>query len=424
MTEDFLHYLWQNQLFTSQLLTSDKDPITILRTGYHNFNAGPDFSDAKLTIGQTLWAGNVEIHVNASDWFKHGHQFDAAYDNVILHVVYNNDLKEVQSKMPVCELKNHIDENLYDAYLDFISTNSFIACEKKIKHVPETDLSLWLERMLVERIEHKSDLIKNSLINSNNDWEEALYQTIGRSFGFSINGLPFELLTRSLPLRIIARCANNAFQVEALLFGQAGLLTHDLTDVFGQALFAEYSFLRKKYQLVPIAASLWKFLRLRPVNFPTIRISQFASLLSNNAGFLSKLISMTNVNEMVSMFKIQASGYWDDHYTFDQKSSIVRTKVLGEASANLIIINAILPFMFFYGRSLGNDELCNKALNFFDRINGERNTVIARWKEIGMETKSAYKTQSLLHLKNIYCAPRRCLECRIGNLIFKDPAFI
>ncbi len=423
MTEDFLHYLWQNKLFTGSLITAGNESITLLHTGFHNFNAGPDFSDAMLKIGDTLWAGNVEIHVNASEWFRHGHHKDEAYKNVILHVVYNNDQAGADDSMPVCVLKGKINEDLFAAYERFISDNSFIPCENKIRDVPETDIVLWLERMLVERMEQKADFIQNSLLLSNNDWEEALYQTIGRSFGFSVNGLPFEMLTRSLPCRILAHHADNPIQTEALLFGQAGLLTHDLTDPYAQSLFAEYSFLRKKYQLVPISGTIWKFLRMRPVNFPTIRIAQFARLTGSNAGLLSKLISMTVVEDMQELFNVQASEYWTCHYTFDSLSP-KRIKNLGAASANLIIINAVLPFIFYYGRSHGNDAICSKALNFYERIAGENNAVISRWKEIGMKTGCAFQTQALMHLKTAYCNPRKCLQCRIGNYIFKDPGFV
>lgn len=416
MTENFLHYLWQNRLFTQPLSTTLDEPIDIVNPGFHNFNAGPDFSDARLTIGDTMWAGNVEIHVNSSDWFKHGHQDDEAYRNVVLHVVYHNDVPDKFPGMPVCELADKIDLSLYDTYLKFIESRHFVPCADVIHKVPETDLTLWLERMLIEKLEHKADFIQDALTASQNDWEEALYHTIARSFGFNINGLPFEMLARSISYRILAHHAGNIFQIEALLFGQAGMLTQELTDPYGQSLYNEYSFLRKKYNLVPVNPSLWKFLRLRPANFPSIRISQFADLLSSNAGLLSKIVSLHSIDEMIEIFKIQASAYWDDHYTFDNYSK-GRPKRLGEAAAHLIIINAVLPFIFVYGSSTGNDHLCNKALSLYEQVPGEKNNAISQWSAAGMDVSTAYRTQALMGMKVTYCDKHNCLNCRIGNLI-------
>lgn len=422
MTEDFLHYLWQNKLFTRPITTILGESIQVLNTGYHNFNAGPDFSDARLRIGDTLWAGNVEIHVNSSDWFKHGHDHDEAYQNVVLHLVFNHDAKNKFPGMPICELADLIDLNLFEAYKKFIASKHFVPCINLIKEVPESELILWLERMLIEKLEHRADFIQDALSCSTDDWEEALYQIIARSFGFSINALPFEMLARSLPFRILARHADNPMQVEALIFGQAGMLTQDLVDPWGQALFNEYSFLRKKYQLVPIAASLWRFLRLRPVNFPTIRLSQFADFICKNAGLLARVLSMDTIDEMTGLFKIKASAYWDDHYVFD-KESAGEEKRPGISAIQLVIMNAILPFMFVYGTSISNDVLCNKTLSLFEKLPGEKNSVIRQWQAAGLNVSSAYYTQALMELKTSYCDKRKCLSCRIGNILFKNPAF-
>lgn len=452
MSEDFLHYLWQNRLFARQLTTTDGEPISIINTGFHNHNAGPDFSDARLTIGDTTWAGNVEIHINTSDWNKHGHQYDEAYNNVVLHVVYNDDVNKGDSVMPVCELAGKIDLELYDAYKRFIERKEFVPCSSKISEVSEIDRSLWLERMLIEKLELKADFIQDALTVSQNDWEEALYHIIARSFGFNVNALPFEMLARSVSYQILARHSDNLFQIEALLFGQAGMLSHDLIDVYGQELFKEYSFLRKKYKLVPMPGSLWKFMRMRPVNFPTIRISQFACFLNRNAGLMSKLVSLDSVLEMMALFQVNASEYWNNHYVFDKESSgkhvsgkesslkhmsdketsgkhlsykesSGKPKHLGKDAALLLIINAVLPFMFNYGSATGNDQLSNKALSMFEALPGERNSVISGWTAAGLEAQTAWSTQALMHLKVRYCDKRACLNCRIGNMIIKSPGF-
>lgn len=422
MTEDFLHYLWQNRLFTKPITTILGEAIQVLNTGYHNFNAGPDFSDARLRIDNTLWAGNVEIHVNSSDWFKHGHEHDEAYQNVVLHVVFNHDAKNKFPRMPICELADMIDLNLFDAYKQFISSKRFVPCINMIRDVPESELVLWLERMLIEKLEHRADFIQDALNGSTDDWEDALYQIIARSFGFSINALPFEMLARSLPFRILAHHADNPMQVEALIFGQAGMLTQDLVDPWGQALFNEYCFLRKKYQLVPIPASLWRFLRLRPVNFPTIRLSQFAAFICKNAGLLARVLSMDTIDEMMEIFKIKASAYWDDHYVFD-KESTGKEKHPGISAIQLVIMNAILPFRFVYGTFMSNDALCNKTLSLFEKLPGEKNFVIREWQTAGLDVSTAYHTQALMELKTSYCDKRKCLSCRIGNILIKNPAF-
>lgn len=423
MTESFLHYLWQNGLFTQQLSTTLNEPINVINPGFHNLHAGPDFSDARLTIGDTIWAGNVEIHVNSSDWFKHGHQNDEAYNNVALHVVYRDDLKDAIPGMPVCELAGKIDLKLYDAFERFLASNKFVPCAEKINRVSEIDLTLWLERMLIEKLEQKADFIQDVLTLYNNDWEEALYHTIARSFGFSVNALPFEMLARSVSYKTLAHYSDNHFQVESLVFGQAGLLTHDLSDIYSQELFKEYTFLRKKHKLVPVASSLWKFLRMRPVNFPTIRLAQFASLLSRNAGLLSKMMSLTTIDEMADVFKVTASSYWDNHLVFD-KETPGKAKQLGRSSAELLIMNSVLPFMFLYGTSTGNEELSGRALSMYEQLPGENNSVISHWKEAGLDVSTSFATQALMNLKTNYCDKRNCLNCRVGNLLLKDPEFV
>ncbi len=423
MTEDFLHYLWQNGLFTDSLSTTLGEPIQIISPGYHNFNSGPDFSDARLIISNTKWAGNVEIHINSSDWFKHGHQHDESYKNVVLHVVYNHDSDANPAGMPVCELAGKINLQLFEAYQKFLQESDFVPCIGEIKNISEIDLTLWLERMLIEKLQKKADFINEALERSQTDWEEAFYQMVARSFGFSINSLPFEMLSRSLPYKILIKHSNSLFQTEALIFGQAGLLSQDLIDPYAQSLFSEYNFLRKKYKLVPISSSLWKFLRLRPVNFPTIRLAQFAALIHKSGGKLFDIISLPTVDEMQEAMKVKPSDYWLNHYIFDNPST-TKSGNLGKSAVYLIIINAVLPFIFVYGSSNGDDNKCHKALSLFDQIPGERNSTIEKWAKAGIKVQSAFQTQALMGLKTCYCDKKKCLQCRIGNLIIKKPEFL
>lgn len=420
MTEAFLHYLWKYKLLNPDLSTSNGEQINIISPGIHNHHAGPDFGDARLRIGETLWAGNVEIHINSSDWFRHGHQNDPVYDNVILHVVHKHDLKSGESQIPVLEINDKFDSRILAAYSAFINSKRWVPCINLIDTIPDFEVSLWLERMLIERLEHKADIIQGFLELNENDWEGAFYFLLARSFGFSLNALPFEMMARSLPYQVLARHASNPMQIEALIFGQAGLLSEKHTEPWPQQLLSEYLFLRKKYGLVPISPHLWRFMRLRPVNFPTVRLAQFSSLISGQGSLLSQMLACETIQDMMRLFDSTASSYWDTHFHFDKQSSN-RKKHLGEASVLLLIINAVLPFMFVYGRSLAMDELCNRALGFYRSIPGEINGITQHWQAAGMDVSNAFNSQALIGLKTDYCDKRRCLECRIGNMLLKSP---
>ncbi len=419
MKEEFLHYLWKYRLFTSPLKTTSGEEIEVLSPGIHNHNAGPDFSDARLRIDGNLWAGNVEIHINSSDWFKHGHHQDPVYDSVILHVVLNHDQSGSGSNMPVSEIKDCIDYHVYETYRQFMVSRNWVPCINQIGSVDKSELNLWLERMLIERLEHKSEYIQEFLAITENDWEGVFYMMLARSFGFNLNALPFEMMARSLPARVLARHRDNPMQIEALIFGQAGLLDQHLTEPWPQQLFSEYCFLRKKYNLVPVSPNIWRFMRLRPVNFPTIRLAQFAALLHSQENLLSKVLESTDVKELTGFFDVTASQYWDSHYHFN-KESIIGPKRLGISSAGLLVINAVLPFIFVYGRATADDELCNRALNFYLQVPGESNNITKQWKTAGLTTSSAFYSQALIGLKSDYCDKFRCLDCRIGNLLLRS----
>ncbi|HOI86887.1 MAG TPA: DUF2851 family protein [Lentimicrobium sp.] len=417
MTEAFLHYIWKFRLFCKPLFTTEGEPLTILSPGIHNHHSGPDFSDARLRIGDTLWAGNVEIHILSSDWNRHGHHNDAAYDSIVLHAVYTDDAPLTGTRIPVVQLSGFMDPGLYNGYKRFVDSQLWVPCFNSLRDLPVPLLNLWLERMLIERLEQKAENIRGFLAAGNNDWEEAFYLTLARSFGFGVNALPFEMLARSLPYRIVARHLDNPFRVEALVFGQAGMLTHDLCDPWAQEMFSEYAFLRKKYHLVPIPIHTWRFLRLRPVNFPTIRLSQFAALLTRSPRLPGNLIERHAPGEIMAHFEdVRAAAYWDTRYTFD-KPAPFREKYLGTDAVRLLMINAVLPFMFEYGRAFGNDELCSRTLDLYNSIPGERNACISSWEKGGMRVDTAFYTQSLLLMKTEYCDRKRCLDCRIGNYL-------
>ena len=423
MTEDFLHYIWKYKLYDSaQLITEDGETIQVQKQGEHNTNSGPDFFNAKLKIGKTTWAGNVEIHIKSSAWIEHKHDKDKAYDNVILHVVYDND-KQIKLRngeiIPALELKGKFDSGLYKKYEQLQKSKDWIPCAKQIKAVDPFTLSAWQDRLLVERLERRSDAIEKSLALNKNNWEETFYQHIARSFGFKVNNDPFELLARALPLNILVKHKSSQFQIEALLFGQAGLLDKKFTDTYPQYLQTEYNFLKKKYDLKPIDAHLWKFARMRPVNFPTIRIAQFAELIFKSVHLFSKILEVQNVKQLYQLLEVETSEYWQTHYTFDKKSA-KKSKSLGHLGIESITINTILPFLFVYGKSRADEKFCDRALSLLEQIPAEKNSIIENWKKLGVKSSSAYQTQALLQLKNEYCSNIRCLDCAVGHKILKQ----
>src|SRR5665213_363851 len=322
-TEDFLHYVWKFRLFDrTQLRTNDGDELEIYSAGMHNSDSGPDFQNGRVRIGGTTWAGNIEVHLSSSDWQKHGHSTDNAYDNVILHVVYRDDQPLVLTngrRVPTLELQNRIPDDLYARYHNLVFGNqTVIPCEASIASVDSLTLHNWLTRVLVERLEKRSAAVIAALNLNRGDWEETFYQFLAANFGFKTNALPFELLAKSLPQNILAKHKNSPAQIEALIFGQAGFLTDNLNDNYPLKLKKEYEFLRKKYNLTPVDAHLWKFMRLRPQNFPTIRLAQFAALVVQSNHLFSKVLETKDAANLRNLFtEIKVNKYWDDHYRFD-----------------------------------------------------------------------------------------------------------
>jgi hypothetical protein len=423
MTEEFFHHVWKFKLFDQfELYTTDNETVEIIKAGEHNFNAGPDFFNAKIKIGNTLWAGNVEVHVNSSDWKKHHHQKDRAYDNIILHIVNNADeilCRASGEKIPTIEIKNRIEEKLYHNYLNFKLANQWIPCEKQVGQVPSMILQGTIDKMAFERLEKKSDVILNSLHLNQNNWEETFYQLLARNFGFKTNAEPFELLAKSLPSKIFGKHKNSLLQIEALLFGQAGMLNKHFKEKYPRSLQNEYVFLKQKFKLASIDEHLWKFLRLRPLNFPSIRIAQFANLIYHSSHLFSKILETEDSKSMKKLLNISVSDYWETHYLFDKEAPL-KTKHLGEESVNNIIINTIVPFLFVYGKHKANDLFINRAMKFLEETSAESNSIIDHWKSLGITVNNAHSSQAMLQLKNEYCSQKQCLKCNIGNYLIKN----
>jgi hypothetical protein len=418
MTEDLLHHIWKFRLFDNkELVTQSGEPVEVLSPGIHNTNSGPDFFNARMRVAGTEWAGNVEIHINSSDWKRHNHQHDQAYDNVILHVVYNADEVIYRSDgtvIPAISLKDRVPLPVIEKYEGLRMSSDRIPCGEQSKKVSPLTRDAWLSRLAVERLERKSASITDKLKQSRNDWGEAFYRQLARNFGFKINSVPFEMVAASLPSLILAKHKSSLHQLEALLFGQAGMLEDYFADHYPRQLQNEYSFLRSKHKLAPIPAHLWKLMRLRPSNFPAVRLSQFAALVYRSSHLFSQVIEADSAGQLQKLFDVEASGYWDTHYTFD-KTSPATKKRLGRSSIDNIIINTIVPFLFVYGKQAGDDRYVEKALKLLDETEGEQNAAIRAWERLGMPVNTAAQTQALLQLRSEYCERKRCLECSIGN---------
>ena len=422
MKEDLLHYVWRMQRFNrTSLATTAKQPIEILQPGLHNAHAGPDFLNARIRIGDTLWAGNVEMHLKASDWLLHNHQADDAYKNVILHVVLEEDQpvrRENGEPIPCLEMKKRIPKKLAAHYLRLLHEESWIPCQAQLPQVNNLTRTLWLGRLAAERLEDKAQAIALELEQNKSNWEETFYQSLARSFGAKVNAEPFMMLAQRCPLLLLRKHRHNLFQMEALLFGQSGLLTGLFEEEYPQHLQKEYQFLRRKYKLQPLPPQSWKFLRLRPANFPTLRIAQLCTLLYQADNLFSKVMAALNMAEVENIFEVKLSNYWWTHYTFDKMSDKKR-KALGRQAIHLIFINTIAPFLFLYGQHKGEEKYQERALELLEATRPEANAVIRRWKAIGADADSAFQTQALLQLKNKYCDNKRCLECAIGNAVLK-----
>lgn len=422
MKEELLHYAWRMQRFSrTDLQTTDGQPIEILHLGFHNTHAGPDFLNARLRIDGTLWAGHVEMHLRSSDWMQHGHQRDPAYENVILHVVFEEDLpirRAAGSTIPCLEMKQRISRRLAAHYQRLVQSEQWVPCASSLESVSELARNLWLDRLAAERLEEKASHIAQQLARNQESWEETFYQFLARSFGGKVNAEPMQMLAEKTPLLLLSKYRHSLFQMEALLFGQSGLLQGPFEDEYPRRLQQEYHFLQHKHGLHPLPPQTWKFLRLRPANFPTVRIAQLATLLHQQTGLFSRALAARNTAELENLFEVKLSNYWWSHYTFDKPSARQR-KALGLPSVRLIIINTIAPLLFLYGQRKADDRLQEHALNLLETLSPERNAVIERWQAHGMKAASAYQSQALLQLKSKYCDRRRCLECAIGSALLK-----
>ncbi|HPD64462.1 MAG TPA: DUF2851 family protein [Bacteroidia bacterium] len=419
MKEELLQFVWKYQLFEKRSMqTTEDEPIEVVFPGIHNQDAGPDFLEAKIRIGDKLWAGNVEIHLKSSDWNRHGHQHDPAYQNIILHVVYEDDEPNVFLTIPKFLLKYRIPDHLKRNYQALMISAEKIPCHEMISSVDRMTIYSWLQRMTAERFEVRNDYIIN-LLNKTSDWHESFYVAVARSFGYRVNADAFEKLALLTPQKLIARHKNNLLQVEALLFGQAGMLDENFSDDYPNRLKAEYQFLQAKYQLKGMKKSEWKFARLRPADFPTIRIAQFSMLLHKVSSLFSAIIEANKDKDLKDFFHTEVSSYWLNHYQFDHQSESKKRKRLGISTINRIVINAVIPFLFSYGKQKDESLLTSKAFQLLENLPAEKNSILGYWEAIGLKNDHAADSQALLHLKKHYCDQKKCLSCSIGTTLMQ-----
>ncbi|UEG49311.1 DUF2851 family protein [Ferruginibacter lapsinanis] len=418
MTEKLLQYIWQFQYFNkSDLTTTTGEELQIIYPGKLNPNQGPDFLDAKIKVGNTIWAGNIELHIHTADWNDHQHSDDANYRNIILHVVWQDDV-QLNEPFFTVELQDRTSVLLLERYTALMNAETFIPCEKNIQSVNPLIWNSWKERLLIERLQHKSTNILSFLSQNNNHWEESFWWLLARNFGVKVNADAFEAIARSIPINILAKHKNQIHQTEALLLGQAGLLNTDCTDDYTLMLKREYQFYKNKYKLDPINIPL-HFLRMRPSNFPSVRLAQLAMLIHSSTHLFSRIKEIKVLNDIQALLDVTANDYWHYHYMLDEPSAY-KEKKLGTQMIHNICINTIVPVLFAYGHTIDEQEYKNRALQWLEHIPAEKNAITNGYMKLGIANKSAADSQALIQLKNEYCSKKRCLDCAIGNKLLKS----
>lgn len=424
MNEKLFQFIWRYQLFNAtQLVTTDHQPILIINPGTWNQHAGPDFLEAKIKIDQTYWIGHIELHLKSSDWIKHDHQTDPRYSNIILHVVLVDDqpIERLSDHyFPTVQLHNRMNYDLLRTYEGLMQQQHQLPCHAFLDGIKPILLHQWLERVLIERIEHKVQVIQQRLEKSESHWQYILYHQLARCFGLMINQDEFEELAHQVPFKLILKHRSSREQLEALLFGQAGFLTEYFSNPYPIQLQNHYGHMARLYQLQAMDSSRWKFLRLRPSSFPTLRIAQFAQFLFDHAANLFDLIHCNDLKQLEALFKIEVHGFWEKHYTLHHESE-ERNKQTGKMFFLGILLNAIIPIKFLYGKLQGQEHHSDAAVNWLYALPFEQNHITLFYKSIGFPHAHAGHSQSLLQLKKNYCDPRRCLDCGIGFQILKDP---
>ncbi len=426
MQESFLHYVWQMQYFDKRLLqTIDNEEIEIYSAGIHNTNAGPDFTNARIKIGSIDWVGSVEIHIKSSEWINHQHEQDKAYDNVILHLVWQHD-KVIQRSdktiLPTMELRGRVDESLIHTYRKLINSSFSIPCGRSLSAVDDLIKLSMMEKVMMERLERKAEEVVALYKQNENNWEETFYQLLARTFGFKINAEPFFQLAKSLPLKTLLKQGDKHEQIEALLFGQAGFLEAPKGDEYYLKLRREHQLLSQKYSLqqLKMSKSQWRFLRLRPGNFPSLRLAQLGAIIHHRQNLFSKILEYEDLKSLTDLFTVQPSDYWLSHYQFT-KTSRSQWHTMGQATIESIIINTVVPVWVAYGKMVDEQRFIDRAVNILQQLPAEENKITRTWKDAGISTHSSFDSQALIELFNNFCQKKNCLNCNIGACLVRPP---
>jgi Protein of unknown function (DUF2851) len=420
MNERLLQYIWQFQYFNKNTLTTlEGEPLQIIHPGTHNTNQGPDFLDAKIKIGETIWAGSIELHLRSSHWNQHQHSSDKNYKNVILHVVWEQDVS-VALPFQTLVLQSRVAKLLLKKYEGLMQANDFIPCQKIIHQVNDLTWASWKERLLVERLQQKSELVLGYLKINNNHWEEAFWWMLAKNFGIKVNSDAFEKMAQSIPITILAKHKNQIHQLEALLMGQAGLLENNFNEDYPLLLQKEFRFLQKKYQLQPVTVPLF-FLRMRPANFPSLRLAQLAMLVHKSLHLFTAVKESDTISEIKNLLNVTANDYWHYHYVLDEPAAY-KKKNLGAQMIENILVNTVITVLFAYGWHHNDNNYKDKALRWLEEINPEKNSITKGFAELNVGNKNAFDSQALIQLKNVYCSKKRCLDCAVGNKLLKETA--
>lgn len=421
MKEDFLHYLWKFKKFaTSNLQTVHHESIQIINSGQYLQTAGPDFFNAQIILNQQKWAGNIELHLKSSDWYLHHHERDPAYENVILHVVWEHDsaiFRKDNSEVPTLVLKPYVSKQLIQQYKALLFPKSWIYCERQLQGLDSFALRHWQERLFFERLEAKSNPIETLLTETQNDWEAVLFCLLAKNFGLNTNGELFYKIATEIPFAVLRKERVEFENIEALLFGKIGLLNVEKEDAYFHNLKSRYEYLKVKYQLQNSISGTVQFFKHRPDNFPTIRLSQLANLYAKHDQLFSKVVQVQSIQDVYLLFDVAVAPYWQTHYLFDAASP-KKTKALSKSFIDLIVINTIVPLQFAYTKRQGKDIL-EHLLELLEQIAPEKNAIVEKFNGFGIPTQSAFETQALLQMKNDYCNRGRCLACEIGIQLLK-----
>lgn len=418
--EKLLHYVWQHKLFPLTPLTTNAGlSVEVIDPGLHNTNAGPDFFNAKVKIDGTLWVGNVEIHERASDWFRHKHDIDPAYDSVILHVVGISDCEiPIKGKRILPQLEISVPDKVLNNYRELLAEDSFPPCYRVIPNIPTLIVHSWMSALTTERLEDKTRRIENWLKRTEGDWQRTFFIILARNFGFGTNADAFEEWATHIPMMAVGKHRDDIFQIEAFFFGQAGLLSNDVVpeerrDDYFLRLQREYEFLAHKFSLTPMDVKIWKFLRLRPQNFPHIRLAQLVHLYHSQRADFSHLLEADSIEALMGMFNTKVTPYWENHFTFGEEST-AHSKTLQPASLRLLLINTAAPLLFAYGRYNMDENRCEQAFELLEKLDAEQNYITRSWKKAGVIVDNAADSQALIQLRKNYCDRKDCLRCRFG----------